>query len=109
MKKQLFMLDEEGINHLVEQITERLRSTSKIPKNFNDEELLTIKGAASLIKLSKATLYGLVHRKEIPYSKKAGRLYFLKSELMEWIASGKKTSKKALDKKVDDYLFKNRI
>lgn len=103
------MLDEEGINHLVEQITERLQKTSIFSNSVNEDELLTIDEAASVIKLTKPTVYGLVHRNKIPYSKKGKRLYFLKSELMEWIASGKRASKLDINSRVDEYLAKNRI
>ncbi|MEP6465849.1 MAG: helix-turn-helix domain-containing protein [Parafilimonas sp.] len=54
------------------------------------DELLSIQQAADLIKLSVATIYGLVSRSEIPVSKKGKRLYFSQQELTEWIKAGRK-------------------
>ena len=54
------------------------------------DELLTINQAAELISLTTPTLYGLVHKHAIPHSKKGKRLYFSKSELTDWIRSGRR-------------------
>jgi excisionase family DNA binding protein len=53
-------------------------------------ELMTISQAAQFLNLSVQTLYGKVCHREIPVSKKGKRLYFYKSELEDWVKSGKK-------------------
>jgi excisionase family DNA binding protein len=53
------------------------------------EKLLSIEEAAAFLNLSKPTLYGYVHRKQIPFLKKSKRLYFVESELLEWIKSSR--------------------
>lgn len=58
----------------------------------NEQEILTIKEAGSLLKLTVPTLYGYVSRNEIPFAKKGKRLYFSKDELTEWIRSGRNKS-----------------
>ena len=64
-----------------------LESRQAVPQAV---ELMTIAQAAEFLKLSVQTLYGKVCHKEIPVSKKGKRLYFYKSELEDWIRSGKK-------------------
>jgi excisionase family DNA binding protein len=54
------------------------------------EEILTITQAAKFINLSVPTIYSKVCRKEIPVNKQGKRLYFYRSELTEWIKSGRK-------------------
>jgi len=54
------------------------------------EELLTISNAAKFLNLSVPTIYSKVCRKEIPVNKRGKRLYFYRSELTEWIKSGRK-------------------
>jgi excisionase family DNA binding protein len=54
------------------------------------EQLLNIKQAGELLNLSVPTLYGYVHRAEIPVSKRGKRLYFSKQELLDWIKLGRK-------------------
>ena len=55
-----------------------------------DRELLTITQAGEVINLTVPTIYSLVSKKLIPHNKKGKRLYFLKSELLDWVKSGRK-------------------
>lgn len=71
----------ENIERLLQQKTE--------PQTEADE-LLTIQQAASFLKLSVPTLYGLVSRSAIPVNKRGKRLYFSRQELTEWIKAGRK-------------------
>ncbi len=54
--------------------------------------------------LRKPTLYGYVQRNEIPYHKKGNRLYFFKSEIIDWIKTGKQKTLKELETDADTYL-----
>ena len=54
--------------------------------------------------LTKPTLYGYVQRNEIPYHKKGNRLYFFKSEIIDWIKTGKQKTLKELEADADTYL-----
>jgi excisionase family DNA binding protein len=55
----------------------------------NKDELLNVEEASKLLKLSVATIYSKICRKEIPFNKKGKRIYFYKHELMKWIKSGR--------------------
>lgn len=55
--------------------------------------------------LTKPTLYGYVQRNEIPYSKKGNRLYFFKSEVINWIKTGRQKTLKELQSEADNYLL----
>lgn len=59
---------------------------SSIRKN---DELLSINQASKLINLSVATIYSKVSRNEIPVNKVGKKLYFYRSELEDWIRSGR--------------------
>ncbi|CDF80438.1 DNA binding domain-containing protein [Formosa agariphila KMM 3901] len=54
--------------------------------------------------LTKPTLYGYVQRNEIPYHKKGNRLYFFKTEIVDWIKTGKQKTLKELEAETDLYL-----
>lgn len=103
MSNQIMILDEDAIEMIVDRISKRLE-TLHLGNEKSEQELLSIDEAAKLIKLTKPTIYGLVHKNKIPYSKKGKRLYFKRSELLEWIESGKRTSKSELDRRVNEYL-----
>ncbi|RYJ51273.1 DNA-binding protein [Flavobacterium petrolei] len=68
---------------------EKLLKERKINDLDNNEELLTIEGAAELLKLSVATIYTKVCKNEIPVNKQDKRLYFYRAELLDWIKSGR--------------------
>lgn len=69
------------------------------------EEFLTIQQAAAMLKLSVATLYGYSQRAEIPVNKRGKRLYFPKSDLIEWIKQGKKKTLAEEAADADAYLL----
>jgi excisionase family DNA binding protein len=60
------------------------------------KELLTPVEASLYLKLTRSTLYNMVHKRTIPHMKKGGKLYFSKDELHEWVLSGRKLTKDAL-------------
>lgn len=70
------------------------------------DQLLTIQQAAELLNLSVPTLYGYVHRSEIPVCKRSKRLYFSRQELMEWIKAGRKKTLAETASEAENYLKK---
>ncbi len=67
------------------------------------DELLTIQQAGELINLRVPTIYGLVSRSEIPYSKPGKRLYFSKKELLAWVQSGRKKTNAEIQAEATNY------
>ncbi|GAB4035498.1 helix-turn-helix transcriptional regulator [Spirosoma jeollabukense] len=63
------------------------------------DELLSVGQAADLLNLTSATVYGMVYEKRIPFCKPPGssRLYFVRSELLEWVRNGRKATAEELD------------
>lgn len=72
---------------------EKLLLNSRQEKTLTSDELLTVQQASELVNLAVPTLYSKVSLKEIPYCKKGKRLYFSRSELIEWITEGKEPTK----------------
>lgn len=77
------MMRMESIERMVKEIRDNR------PAEDFDPGLLNILEASKLVNLSVATIYSKVCRNEIPVSKQGKKLYFLKSELLEWIRSGR--------------------
>tara|TARA_R110000765_G_scaffold2912_1_gene9069 strand:- start:28220 stop:28522 length:303 start_codon:yes stop_codon:yes gene_type:complete len=100
-------MKKKNIKLLAEQIAYLLKDNS----NYKEEEdvFLKIEEAAKLIHLSKYTIYGLVHKNTIPYHKRGSRLYFLKSEILNWLKAGKRKDKASVQNEVDEYLLKNQL
>jgi len=107
--KQFYMLSEEGIKVLAEQITENIRKAITPSNSSTEDVFINIDETAKLIDLAKPSVYGLVHQNKIPYHKKGKRLYFLKSEIMAWLKSGKHQTSNEIADKADAYLLKNKL
>lgn len=79
----------------VHKLHQRLDSIEKLLLNGREEKtlasdkLLTVQQASELVNLAVATLYSKVSLKEIPYCKKGKRLYFSRTELIQWVTEGR--------------------
>jgi predicted DNA-binding transcriptional regulator AlpA len=54
-------------------------------------------------------IYGLVHKRKIPHIKKGKRLYFFKSEILEWLRNGNVETEQDIQNQADEYLSKNKV
>lgn len=68
------------------------------------EKPIDINEASQFLGRAKDTMYKDVQNNVVPYYKKAGRLYFLKSELLEWIKSGKIKTNSEISDELDNLL-----
>ena len=48
-------------------------------------DLLTLQEVCELLKVSKAYIYSLTHKRQIPHIKMLGRLRFRRSDIDEWL------------------------
>jgi excisionase family DNA binding protein len=100
----------EQLPQAVTKLFDKLVSIEKLileknhPSQAEADQLLTIEEAAAFAHLSKATLYGLVSRSEIPCMKKGKRLYFSMQELTDWIKTGRKKTVSEIAADTDAYL-----
>jgi len=90
----------QGITNPFQDLTERLarieqtlneikvKAVSKVAPE--DEFPINIRKAAEITGLSVPTLYTKISRRTIPAHRQAGRIYFFKSELLDWIRSGRR-------------------
>lgn len=109
MNQQFYMLSEEGIKVLAEQITENIKKAINSSDSSADDTFMTIEETAKLINLAKSSVYGLVHQKKIPFNKVGKKLYFSKPAILQWINDGKHATKSEIELKADEYLMKNQM
>jgi len=92
----------EVANEVVKRIDQR-NVKANIPTD-QPETLLTVSQAAEFLSLSNATIYGLIHKGEIPYMKRAKRVYFSRLELMEYIKSGRRKTTSEIEVEAGQFL-----
>jgi len=68
------------------------------------EQFLTIQEASQLLNLTVPTLYSKVSRRELPVMKRGKRLYFSKTELIDYIKDGRKKSNSEIEREAQDYI-----
>jgi excisionase family DNA binding protein len=69
------------------------------------DELLTVQDTAKFLSLSVPTVYGLIHKGELPVMKRSKRCYFSKIELINYLKQGRKKTNVEAAGEADNYLF----
>ena len=81
----------------IEQELIRQRTSAVSSDKLNPESpFLTVPEAAKFLNLANQTIYGLIHRKQIPCFKRQKRVYFSKPDLIAWLESGRLKTREEL-------------
>lgn len=91
MPKALVQLSEKV--GLIEQMLNQFFQGTKKPEN----EFLNVEETAKYLGLATATIYDMAHKKSIPYCKKGKKLYFVQSELNQWILSSRRKTNEEIN------------
>ena len=84
-------------------MTESLKDmTAKLSE---DPEVMNIDKVAALLNYSKSYLYKLTSGRAIPYYKKGGKtMHFLRSEIIEWIKTGRIKTNEEIEQEAINYV-----
>ena|SRR6185436_11480091 len=94
---------------LKESIAEVLREQEPTTSDNKSDKLLSIKEASEFLNLAKQTIYGFTSQNLIPFIKKGKKLYFNKTELTEWLKTGRNKTTSESEKEAVDYIAKKSI
>lgn len=64
------------------------------------KDLLTIDEACDYLDMKKSTLYSMNCRRQIPFTKVLGKVYYRKSALDQWLASGDRKTQAQLNNEI---------
>lgn len=92
---------QETVNNI-----ERLLISNFSEVKRESDEILTVQDAAKLLSLSVPTIYGLIHRGELPVMKRSKRCYFSKIELINYLQQGRKNTVSETANEASTYLKK---
>jgi excisionase family DNA binding protein len=96
---------------LISSISERVTANilkavrNEQPTTDQPEQLLTIQEAAEFLSLTVPTMYSKVSKGELPVMKRSKRLYFSRTELLEYLKDGRKKSKTEIEAEAKAYLL----
>src|SRR5574344_1131066 len=83
-------------------------SPLRVEPTDQPEQLLTIQEAAEFLSLTVPTMYSKVSKGELPVMKRSKRLYFSRTELLEYIKDGRKKSNAEIEQEAKAYLLNNK-
>ena len=101
----------EAATKLSEEVSELKRlliEKQEQPGTDQTEQFLTVQEAAEYLNLAVPTMYCKTMRGELPVMKQGKRLYFSRTELMEYIKAGRKKSNAEIKQGIKEYLLKNK-
>nr|NQU93080.1 helix-turn-helix domain-containing protein [Bacteroidota bacterium] len=90
----------------VSELKQLLLNKSEQQPTDPPEQLLTIQEAAEFLSLTVPTLYSKCSKGELPVMKRSKRLYFSRTELMDYIKVGRKKSNAEIEAEAESYLKK---
>jgi excisionase family DNA binding protein len=111
MKKITFEDLPESVTQLIKEVSEikQLLTESHANAIVNEtEKLLTIQEAAEFLNLTVPTIYGKVQKRELPFMKRSKRLYFSRTELMNYLKHGRRKSNEEIEEEAKAYLLNNK-
>ena len=71
-------------------------------------ELMNVQQVAEYLTLSVQTIYGLVHKMEIPNSKRGKRLYFKRTDIDDWIGQSRRKTVAEIEQEASNYMLRSR-
>ncbi|MFY7733736.1 MAG: helix-turn-helix domain-containing protein [Bacteroidia bacterium] len=101
----------EAVIMLTKEVSELKRlliEKQEQPTNDEPEQLLTIQEAAEFLSLTVPTMYSKVSKGELPVMKRSKRLYFSRTELLDYLKDGRKKSNAEIEQEAKAYLLNNK-
>lgn len=100
----------EAVTRLTKEVSELkqfLINKSEQQPIQQPEKLLSIQEAGELLNLTVPTMYSKVSKGELPVMKRSKRLYFSRTELIQYLKAGKRKSSEEIESEADAYLSNN--
>ena len=96
----------KAVTHLQETVNniERLLLEKSNQPQPETDKLLTVQDTAKFLSLSVPTVYGLIHKGELPVMKRSKRCYFSKVELINYLKAGKRKTVTELGSEANAYV-----
>ena len=106
---EIIITSKEDLSEIIQSvvrgvISELIKPQVDVP---DEDEIMNIRDASKLTGYAVQSIYQKI--KDIPHSKKFGKLFFSKKDLQQWIAEGKrKTTDELLNEAEEKFIQKQR-
>ncbi len=82
--------------------------TASTPTIEQKDEFLTVHQVADLLNLTVPTIYSKASRGELPFMKRAKRIYFSRKELSDYLMAGRKKTNAEIEAEANSYLTRKK-
>lgn len=114
--KNNFFMEINPFAQILQELAELKKLLTEKPSKTSDSvcepkpeaDIINVADACKLLNISKSTLYGKVHRKEIPHYKHGKLLQFSKSEIIELIKSKRQKTAEEIKEDAGNCLVRKR-
>lgn len=98
--------DNKILSAKIDALNKKIGTVTPANRKGDDNERMDVTEAQRYIPGHPAiqTIYGWTSNGQIPYHKIGKRIYFVKSELDEWLSHGQRKSEDALNKEAEEYV-----
>jgi len=100
-----FQSIEERLSNIENLILDLKHQPNPVESTTPQDQLLTIQEAAEFLSLTVATLYSKVSKFELPFMKRSKRLYFSRTELLDYLKQGRKKTTTEIETEAVQYLL----
>jgi len=90
--QKIILTSPEELQKLIHDTVRELLDENAVKVNAPQDEIFNIDQACQFLNLAKQTVYSLTSQRKLPFFKRSKKLYFRRSELLQWILAGKKKS-----------------
>lgn len=97
---------EEKLNNIEALVLDIKNSKAEKETDPRGEQFLSVQETAEFLNLSVPTIYGLTSKSLIPFMKTGKRLYFLKSELVDYLKQGRNKTQVEISKEAENFTNK---
>jgi len=107
----ILQIDSEQLSNIIQCSVRKVLKetpTQTVESTEQTEQLLTIKEAAEFLSLTVPTMYSKVSKGELPVMKRSKRLYFSRTELLDYLKHGRKKSNAEIEQEAKAYLLNNK-
>ena len=87
-----------------EKLYEKLKNKGQNNSNETNDEVMNFEGFCKYVGCSRSHAYKLTSNNAVPFSRKNGRLWFSKTEIDNWLMSGKPERMKHLEANAHNFL-----
>ena len=89
-------MEKNDLENFIQDVVKSALNRADLERSVQ-EGFLDINEAANYLKIARQTLYGFTSQRLIPFIKKGKRIYFRKTDLEDWLLSGRKATKSEIE------------